>query len=82
MYVHVCVTCVHKNYSIMHIKSQKSNYLYMYMYVNEGIHVHVQMISQEAMEWELSRAEYDRKIMQLQQQLNDANATRTACDKV
>ena len=52
----------------------------MYMYVNEGIRV--QMISQEAMEWELSRAEYDRKIMQLQQQLNDANATRTACDKV
>ena len=42
----------------------------------------MQVISQEALEWELSKQEYDQKIQQLQQQLDDAKATRAACDKV
>jgi hypothetical protein len=42
----------------------------------------IQVISQEALEWELSKQEYDQKIQQLQQQLDDAKATRAACDKL
>ena len=40
------------------------------------------MISQEALEWEISKQEYDKKVQRLQRQLDDANTTRAACDKV
>lgn len=42
----------------------------------------VQAISQEALEWELNKQNYEQKIQRLQKQLRDANTTRAACDKV
>jgi hypothetical protein len=42
----------------------------------------IQLISQEALEWELNKQEYDRKLVHLQQQLSDAKSTRASCDKL
>lgn len=42
----------------------------------------IQVISQEALEWEISKQEYDKKVQRLQRQLDDANTTRAACDKL